>query len=64
MTLLALDECHNKRLLPRNAEAIRKEIQARMARDLLSRQQRTRATEVTENTEGLIRDSSQDRVLS
>jgi AAA+ superfamily predicted ATPase len=31
MTLLALDECRNKRLLPRNAEAIRKEIQARMA---------------------------------
>jgi AAA+ superfamily predicted ATPase len=26
MTLLALDECRNKRLLPRNAEAIRQEI--------------------------------------
>jgi SpoVK/Ycf46/Vps4 family AAA+-type ATPase len=30
MTLIALDECRNKRLLPRNAEAIRKEIEARM----------------------------------
>jgi len=29
MTLLALDECRNKRLLPANAEAIRKEIEAR-----------------------------------
>ena len=29
MTLLALDECRNKRLLPRNAEAIRQEIEAR-----------------------------------
>jgi AAA+ superfamily predicted ATPase len=29
MTLLALDECRNKRLLPRNHEAIRREIQAR-----------------------------------
>jgi len=29
MTILALDECRNKRLLPRNAEAIRKEIEAR-----------------------------------
>ena len=29
MTLLALDECRNKRLLPGNAEAIRKEIEAR-----------------------------------
>jgi hypothetical protein len=29
MTLIALDECRNKRLLPRNAEAIRKEIEAR-----------------------------------
>ena len=29
MTLLALDECRNKRLLPRNADAIRKEIEAR-----------------------------------
>jgi len=32
MTLLALDECRNKRLLPRNHEAIRKEIQEREAR--------------------------------
>jgi len=32
MTLLALDECRNKRLLPRNSEAIRKEIEARLAR--------------------------------
>jgi transitional endoplasmic reticulum ATPase len=32
MTLLALDECRNKRLLPRNHEAIRKEIQERQAR--------------------------------
>ncbi len=31
MTLLALDECRNKRLLPRNAEAIRSEIAARRA---------------------------------
>lgn len=30
MTLLALDECRNKRLLPRNADAIRAEIQARL----------------------------------
>jgi transitional endoplasmic reticulum ATPase len=30
MTLIALDECRNKRLLPRNAEAIRQEIEARM----------------------------------
>ena len=30
MTLIALDECRNKRLLPRNADAIRKEIEARM----------------------------------
>lgn len=30
MTLLALDECRNKRLLPRNHEAIRKEIEARL----------------------------------
>lgn len=29
MTLLALDECRNKRLLPRNADAIRAEIAAR-----------------------------------
>ena len=29
MTLLALDECRNKRLLPRNAEAIRREIAQR-----------------------------------
>jgi SpoVK/Ycf46/Vps4 family AAA+-type ATPase len=29
MTLLALDECRNKRLLPRNHEAIRREIEAR-----------------------------------
>jgi transitional endoplasmic reticulum ATPase len=29
MTLLALDECRNKRLLPANADAIRKEIEAR-----------------------------------
>jgi ATP-dependent 26S proteasome regulatory subunit len=29
MTILALDECRNKRLLPRNADAIRKEIEAR-----------------------------------
>jgi ATP-dependent 26S proteasome regulatory subunit len=29
MTLLALDECRNKRLLPRNHEQIRAEIQAR-----------------------------------
>jgi ATP-dependent 26S proteasome regulatory subunit len=31
MTLLALDECRNKRLLPRNHEAIRSEIEARIA---------------------------------
>jgi SpoVK/Ycf46/Vps4 family AAA+-type ATPase len=29
MTLMALDECRNKRLLPRNADAIRSEIAAR-----------------------------------
>jgi len=29
MTLIALDECRNKRLLPRNAEAIRREIEGR-----------------------------------
>jgi SpoVK/Ycf46/Vps4 family AAA+-type ATPase len=29
MTLLALDECRNRRLLPRNHEAIRQEIEAR-----------------------------------
>jgi SpoVK/Ycf46/Vps4 family AAA+-type ATPase len=29
MTLIALDECRNKRLLPRNSEAIRQEIKAR-----------------------------------
>jgi AAA+ superfamily predicted ATPase len=29
MTLLALDECRNKRLLPRNADAIRQQIEAR-----------------------------------
>ena len=29
MTLIALNECRNKRLLPRNAEAIRHEIEAR-----------------------------------
>ena len=29
MTLIALDECRNKRLLPGNADAIRKEIEAR-----------------------------------
>lgn len=29
MTLMALDECRNKRLLPRNSEAIRQEIEAR-----------------------------------
>ncbi len=32
MTLLALDECRNKRLLPRNHEAIRQEIEARALR--------------------------------
>ncbi len=32
MTLLALDECRNKRLLPRNSEAIREEIAARLGR--------------------------------
>ena len=32
MTLLALDECRNKRLLPRNHEEIRKEIAARTPR--------------------------------
>jgi ATP-dependent 26S proteasome regulatory subunit len=32
MTLLALDECRNKRLLPRNSDAIRKEIEARLLR--------------------------------
>jgi AAA+ superfamily predicted ATPase len=31
MTLLALDECRNKRLLPRNHEQIRREIEARRA---------------------------------
>jgi SpoVK/Ycf46/Vps4 family AAA+-type ATPase len=31
MTLVALDECRNKRLLPPNHEAIRKEIEARVA---------------------------------
>jgi ATP-dependent 26S proteasome regulatory subunit len=31
MTLMALDECRNKRLLPRNHEAIRKEIESRLA---------------------------------
>ena len=31
MTLIALDECRNKRLLPRNADAIRREIEARRA---------------------------------
>jgi SpoVK/Ycf46/Vps4 family AAA+-type ATPase len=31
MTLMALDECRNKRLLPRNHEAIRREIEARLA---------------------------------
>ncbi|HUG53941.1 MAG TPA: ATP-binding protein [Vicinamibacteria bacterium] len=31
MTLLALDECRNRRLLPANAEAIRGEIEARRA---------------------------------
>jgi AAA+ superfamily predicted ATPase len=31
MTLLALDECRNKRLLPRNADQIRAEIQARLS---------------------------------
>ncbi|PYQ07956.1 MAG: hypothetical protein DMF83_08120 [Acidobacteria bacterium] len=30
MTLIALDECRNKRLLPPNADAIRKEIEGRM----------------------------------
>ena len=29
MTLIALDECRNKRLLPRNADAIRQEIETR-----------------------------------
>jgi hypothetical protein len=29
MTLIALDECRNKRLLPRNAQAMRQEIEAR-----------------------------------
>ena len=29
MTLIALDECRNKRLLPRNADSIRQEIEAR-----------------------------------
>ncbi len=32
MTLIALDECRNKRLLPRNHEAIRKDIEARQNR--------------------------------
>lgn len=31
MTLLALDECRNKRLLPRNHEQLRREIEARQA---------------------------------
>ncbi len=31
MTLLALDECRNRRLLPGNADAIRREIEARRA---------------------------------
>jgi hypothetical protein len=31
MTLLALHECRNRRLLPPNADAIRREIEARMA---------------------------------
>jgi SpoVK/Ycf46/Vps4 family AAA+-type ATPase len=31
MTLLALDECRNKRLLPANADQIRKEIESRQA---------------------------------
>ena len=31
MTLMALDECRNKRLLPKNHQAIRQEIEARMA---------------------------------
>jgi SpoVK/Ycf46/Vps4 family AAA+-type ATPase len=31
MTLMALDECRNKRLLPRNHEAIRADIEARRA---------------------------------
>jgi AAA+ superfamily predicted ATPase len=31
MTVLALDECRNRRLLPANAEAIRREIEARRA---------------------------------
>ena len=30
MTLLALDECRNRRLLPRNHEAMRREIEARL----------------------------------
>jgi SpoVK/Ycf46/Vps4 family AAA+-type ATPase len=29
MTIIALDECRNKRLLPRNADAMRQEIEAR-----------------------------------
>jgi len=32
MTLLALDECRNKRLLPRNHEAIRRQIEERQGR--------------------------------
>jgi hypothetical protein len=32
MTLLALDECRNKRLLPRNHEQIRAEIAGRSRR--------------------------------
>jgi hypothetical protein len=32
MTILALDECRNKRLLPRNHEQLRREIEARQAR--------------------------------
>src|SRR5205814_3871851 len=31
MTVLALDECRNRRLLPANADAIRREIEARRA---------------------------------
>jgi hypothetical protein len=31
MTLVALDECRNKRLLPPNADQIRREIEARGA---------------------------------
>jgi hypothetical protein len=31
MTLLALDECRNKRLLPANYEALRREVETRLA---------------------------------